>query len=84
MAVPRLQNLKIVSATPLPPTTPHPVLVVENTFFSTLYPSLREALKKKTIESLTTVIPTFDPPLYLTALGFFSGGVCFFIDKVVE
>ena len=44
----------------------------------------KEALKK-TIESLTAVIPTLDPPP-LTALGLFfrGGGVCFFIDSVVE
>ena len=47
--------------------------------------SLREALKKN-IESLAAVKPTLDlpPPLSLTALGFFSRGVCFFIYRVVE
>ena len=41
-------------------------------FFGFLF---REALKK-TIESLTAVIPTLHPPpLSLTALGFFGGGL---------
>ena len=35
---------------------------------------LREGIKKKTIESLTAVIPTLDPPQTLTALGFVFQG----------
>ena len=46
--------------------------------------SLREALKKNTIDSLTAVIPTLDPPLSLTAVGFFFPGGSVFVDRVVE
>ena len=51
---------------------------------------LREAFKKKTIESLTVVMPTLDPPPprpifdRLRFFSFFQEGLFFFIDRVVE